>query len=378
MKKALALLMVVIMIFSMTTGCSSKKDTGPIRIGVIAPLSGGGTSYGINIEYGAKMAIDEINNDGGINGRKLEMVVVDDATNPSEAVTAMQKLVDQENVDVVVGGWGSSQVLAAIPVNEKAEVPYIVVGGTNAAIASVDNKWTFQVIKADDLQAASLGDAAIDDLGLKNIAVIYDTNDYGTGVKDGVVNRLKELGVTPVAIESYNSADTEFTAQLTKIAAAKPDGIALCGTIPAAPAIMIQARQLGIDATFFGTGGLANDQLFILGGEAAEGTVLCTYYHKDTTPDATEFAEKVAEIFANEKEVAQPLLMAWTYRSITQILRPCLEKAGTDKAALRDAIQNWRGEIMGFEGELYFGERHNLVQPTVLMTVKDGGWALYK
>ena len=378
MKKVVALLLIFIIACSFTMGCSRKADSGLIKVGVIAPLSGGGTSYGLNIQYGAKMAIDEINADGGINGRKLEMVIVDDATNPSEAVTAMQKLVDQEKVDVVVGGWGSSQVLAAIPINEKAEVPYIVVGGTNAGIASVNNKWTFQVIKADDLQAASLGDAAIDDMGLKNIAVIYDTNDYGTGVKDGVVNRLNERGITPVAIESYNSADTEFTAQLTKIAEAKPDGIAVCGTIPAAPAIMIQARQLGIDATFFGTGGLANDQLFILGGEAAEGTVLCTYYHKDTTPDSLEFADMVAELFANEKEVAQPLLMAWTYRSITQILRPCLEEAGTDNEALRDAIQNWRGEIMGFEGELYFGERHNLEQPTVLMTVKDGAWELYK
>lgn len=146
MKKYLALLLTMIMVLSLATGCGSKKETGPIRIGVIAPLSGGGTSYGINIQYGTKMAIDEINKDGGINGRKLEMVIVDDATNPSEAVTAMQKLVDQEKVDVVVGGWGSSQVLAAIPVNEKAEVPYIVVGGTNAAIANVDNKWTFQVI----------------------------------------------------------------------------------------------------------------------------------------------------------------------------------------------------------------------------------------
>ncbi len=377
MKKVLALLLAVIMVCSLA-GCGSKSDSGPIKVGVIAPLSGGGTSYGINIQYGAQMAIDEINADGGIKGRKLEMVIVDDATNPSEAVTAMQKLVDQEKVDVVVGGWGSSQVLAAIPVNEKAEVPYIVVGGTNAAIANKDNEWTFQVIKPDDLQAASLGDAALNDMGLKKIAVIYDTNDYGTGVKDGVVNRLKELGVTPVAIESYNSADTEFTAQLTKIAEAKPDGIAVCGTIPAAPAIMIQARQLGIDATFFGTGGLANDQLFVLGGEAAEGTVLCTYYHKDTTADSAEFANNVAKLFANEKEVAQPLLMAWTYRAITQILRPCLETAGTDKAALRDAIQNWKGEVMGFEGELYFGERHNLEQPTVLMTVKDSAWELYK
>lgn len=377
MKRVFAIVLVALMICSLVTGCASKSDAGPIRIGVIAPLSGGGTSYGINIQYGAEMAINEINEAGGINGRKLEMVIVDDATNPSEAVTAMQKLVDQEEVDVVVGGWGSSQVLAAIPVNEKAGVPYIVVGGTNAAIASVENEWTFQVIKADDLQAESLGDAALNEMGLERIAVIYDTNDYGTGVKDGVVGRLEELGVTPVAIESYNSADTEFTAQLTKIAEASPDGIAVCGTIPAAPAIMIQARRLGIDATFFGTGGLANDQLFILGGEAAEGTVLCTYYHKDTTADSQEFAKKVAEVYADEAEVAQPLLMAWTYRSITQILRPCLEKAGTDKAALRDAIQNWEGSIMGFEGKLYFGERHNLVQPTVLMKVEDGGWKLY-
>jgi len=359
-------------------GGTPPADTTPIKIGVIAPLSGAGTSYGIGIKQGAEMAIDEINAEGGINGRPVEMKIVDDATNPAESVTAIQRLIDHEEVDIIVGGWGSSQVLAAIPVSEKSGVPYIVVGATNAAITTTDNYWTFAVIKSDDLQAESLASAAINDMKFERIAIIYDTNDYGTGNKNSFLGVLQEMGKEPVIIESYKSDDKEFTAQLSKIKAAEPDAIAVFGTIPGAPAIMIQARNLGIEARFIGTGGLANDQLIDLGGEAAEGTVLTTYFHEDTNASAAAFAKALNDKFGSGSDPVRPILSAWEYRTIKQILKPVLEQVGTDKEALRSAVKDWRGEIIGFDGELYFNDRYQLEQPSVLIEVKDGKFVLYQ
>lgn len=393
MKRIVALFMVMIMVAGILVGCQSNApgtsgtpsgtpnkptDTSPIKIGVIAPFSGAGTSYGIGIKQGAELAIKEINEAGGINGRKLEMKTADDATNPAESITAIQRLIDFDKVDIIIGGWGSSQVLAAQPVAEKAGVPYIVVGATNAKITTKDNYWTFAVIKSDDLQAESLASAAVNDMKLEKIAIIYDTNDYGTGTKDSFLKVLKSMGKEPIIIESYKSDDKDFAAQLSKIKAANPDGIAVFGTIPAAPAIMIQAKNLGIKAQFIGTGGLANDQLIDLGGDAVEGTVLTTYFHKDTNAAATDFAKKMQDMFGKGSEPVRPILSAWEYRTIKQILVPCLEKAGTNKEKLREEIKAWKGQIVGFDEELYFNDRYQLEQPSVLIQVKSGAFELYK
>src|SRR3990172_6112880 len=154
-----------------------------IKLGVVAGMSGPGTSYGIGIRQGAEMAVREINAAGGIKGRKISLVVVDDASNPAQSVTAMQRLVNDQ-VDLVVGGWGSSQVLANMEVADRARLPYIVVGATNPKITTEKNKWTFRVIFTDSVQAEQIADAAVRRLGMKRIAVIHDANDYGAAFQD--------------------------------------------------------------------------------------------------------------------------------------------------------------------------------------------------
>lgn len=356
---------------------SAGSASGPIRLGVIAPLSGGGTSYGLGIKQGAQMAVDEINQAGGVNGRKIEMVTVDDASDPAQSVTAMQRLVDQEKVDVIVGGWGSSQVLAHQPVVEKAGVPYIIVGATNPKITNDQLKWSFRVIQTDSIQAVEIANAAIDKMKAQKIAVIFDSNDYGTGNRDVFVAALKEKGITPVAVESYQTNDKDYTAQLSKIKGTSPDVLAVFGTIPAAPAIMTQARQLGVTARFIGTGGLANEQLMSLGGQAAEGTVLTTYFQEDTGPEAKAWADKYTQLFASSSNPPRPVLAAWEYRSVKQILLPVLQKAGSDKEAIRTGIQNFKGKVFGLEEDVYFDKTHQLVQHSVLTEVKNGQFALY-
>lgn len=382
-KRSMTFMLSIVLCGLLLTGCGGGSQApaankGDIKLGVIAPLSGAGTSYGIGIKQGAEMAVDEINAAGGINGRKIKMITVDDATNPAESVTAIKRLIEHENVDVIVGGWGSSQVLAGQPVVEKAGVPYIIVGATNPKLTTEKNHWTFAVIKSDAIQAEEIANSAVKKLNFKKIAIIYDTNDYGTGNKDVFVASLKGMGVTPVTIESFKSDDKDFAAQLSKIKQFEPDAVAVFGTIPAAPAIMIQARNLGINAQFIGTGGLANEQLIALGGKAAEGTILTTYFHEDTNATSQEWSKKIMAKFAGANPAANPILSAWEYRSIKQILAPAIAKAGTDKEALRAAIKGFKGVVIGFDEEVYFNGKNQLVQPTVLIQVKDGKFKLFK
>jgi len=348
-----------------------------IKLGVIAGMSGPGTSYGIGIRQGAEMAVKEINAAGGIKGRKISLVVLDDASNPAQSVTAMQRLVG-EGVDLVVGGWGSSQVLANMEVVERSGLPYIVVGATNPKITTDKNKWTFRVIFTDAVQAEQIAQAALNVLGMKRIAVIHDANDYGVGNRDIFIASLKKLGAEPVAVLSYQTADKDFTSQLTRIREANPDGVAVFGTIPAAPAIMNQARDLGIKARFIGTGGLANENLMTLAPKASEGTVLTTYFHEDADPEAKAWAGRYVKEFSGGAQPARPVLAAWEYRAIKFIAAPCLASVGTDKEKLRQCISGWKGNLFSVPGEAHFDKTGQLIQQSVLVEVRGGNFEAFK
>lgn len=348
-----------------------------VKLGVIAGMSGVGTSYGIGIQQGAEMAVKEINESGGVGGEKIKLVVVDDASNPAQSVTAMQRLIS-EGVDVIVGGWGSSQVLANMEVSERAGVPYVVVGATNPLITNDKNKWTFRVIQTDSSMAEQIADSAMGPLKMKRIAVMSDSNDYGVGNRNIFVAALKKRGLDPVEIQSYQSSDKDFTSQLARIRAANPDGIAIFGTIPAAPAIMNQARDFGITARFIGTGGLANETLISLAPKASEGTVLTTYFDEDVDADGKAWAERYIKSFSGGSQAPRPVLAAWEYRAIKYIVAPCLAKNGADKTKLRECIAGFKGKVFALPGETRFDKNGQLEQPPVLVEVRNGAFRGFK
>ena len=346
-----------------------------IMLGVIAGMSGPGASYGIGIAQGAQMAAREMNAAGGIDGRRIKLVVVDDKTSPARSAIAMRRLVGTD-VALIVGGWGSPQVLANMDIAEQAGIPYIVVGATSPEITSAKNKWTFRVIQTDNIMTEQLARVVTKDLGLKRIAVIYDTNAYGVANRDRFVAALAQADIKPVEVQSYQTADKTFSAQLARIRAANPDGIAIFGTIPAAPAIMNQARDLGIKARFVGTGGLANEALISMAPIASEGAVVMTYFSEEVDAEARSWAGLYRKEFADEPQPPRPMLAAWEYRAIRSIAASCLKSAGTDSSRLRDCIANWKGKLFGVRGEARFDHTGQLVQSPVVVEVRRGAFRL--
>lgn len=283
-----------------------------ITVGVIAGITRLGSSYGKDIVRGAKMAVREINAQGGINGRKIILKIVDDASDPARSAIAMRHLVSA-NVDLIVGGWGSSQVLANMDIAEQAGLPYIVVGATSPRITSRENKWTFRVIQTDDVMAAQLAHVATARLGLKRIAIISDNNAYGRGNQDIFVAALAKEGFEPVDVQAYQTPPKDFREQLGHILASSPDGLAIFGTLPAAPAIMNQARELGITARFLGTGGLENDDIMTLAPSSSEGTVLIGLFDENADAGAQSWSRRYKQEFADEKRPPRPVLAIWQY-----------------------------------------------------------------
>lgn len=346
-----------------------------IHIGVIAGITGAGASYGAGIVQGAEMAVQEINAAGGINGRKIKLTIVDDTSDPARSAIVMRRLIGT-SPDLIVGGWGSSQVLAHMNFPEQSAIPYIVVGATNPRITSPSNKWVFRVIQSDDVMAEQLAQLAITDLGLKRIAIIHDNNAYGTGNRDVFISALEKYRVKVLDVVTYNSSRTDFKTQLLAIKAINPDGIALFGTLPAAPKIMQQARALGITARFIGTGGLANEQLFAEASAASEGTILMSHFHEDSDAPANVWNKQYLH-FVEQKKYKSPVRAAWEYRAIKYIAAPCLNSAGSDRVKLRNCIANWRGTLFGVNAESYFDQTGQLVQPVIAVEIHNQAFRLY-
>ena len=346
-----------------------------IVIGVIAGLTGSGTSYGTSIVQGAEMAVDEVNAEGGINGRKLKLRIVDDSSDPARSAIMMRRLV-ASSPDMIIGGWGSAQVLAHLEFAEYATIPYIIVGATNPQIISAKDRWIFRVIQSDDRIAEQLAKQTLTH-GMNRIAILFDRNAYGRGNRDTFIAALKGLGHTPVMLQSYRTTDKNFHTQLTKIKASKPDGIAIFGTVPAAPMIMKQARELGIKARFIGTGGLANRALITAAGASAEGTLLMSTFHKDVDARAVDWSKRYYSRYQNSKTL-NPAGAVIEYAAIKDIVVPCLQSVGSNHLKLRDCIASWYGKFVGLLADSSFDKTGQLISPPITVEIRDGTFHLLR
>lgn len=346
-----------------------------ITVGVIAEVTGAGATYGQGIVQGAEMAVRDVNAAGGIGGSKLRLIVADGGSSPARSAIAMRRLV-AANVDVVVGGWGSPQVRVNMDVAEQSGTPYVVVGATHPQITSPRNQWTLRVIQTDAVMSEQLAHVVVKRLHARRVAVLYDTNDYGTGNRDVFVTTLRRLDVEPVAIHAFQTSDTAFDVQLRGLQTARPDVIAVFGTLPAAPAIMRAARALGVQGRFVGTGGLANEGLIADAAAAAEGTVLMTYFSEEVDAQALAWADRYRREFAGGALPPRPILAAWEYRAIRDIVAPCLLANGPDRARLRTCLRQWRGRLFGVSAEAYFDVSGQLIQPPVVVEVRGGAFHL--
>jgi branched-chain amino acid transport system substrate-binding protein len=211
---------------------------------------------------------------------------------------------------------------------------------------------------------------------MQRIAIIHDSNDYGVGCRDIFLATLKELGVTPVEVESYQTNDKDFTAQLSHISGANADGIALFGTLPAAPAIMNQARDLGIEARFMGAAGLSNEAIMTLAPEASQHAIATAYFHDSLDAEAKAWTERYMKLYAGAAQAPRPSQAAPAYRAV-KVVAPCLADGGADKDKLRACIKAWRGMLFGLPPvEAHFDDTNQLVVPVVVESVEGKQFAL--
>lgn len=356
-----------------TTAAAASTDT--IKIGGLAPLTGPVSVYGIAVNNGITLAFEEINAKGGINGRTIDYVVMDEKGDTTEATNAYDKLV-QDGIVALIGDVTSTPSIAVAQRSVNDNMPMITASGTSLKITEA-GKNVFRTCFTDPYQGDIMGRFAAENLQLKKVAVLYDAgNDYCVGLADAFVARAEELGVEIVAKETYASTDVDFKAQLTKIQQAAPEALYIPDYYEKDIQITRQARAAGIDVPLLGGDGwdgvLMESVIGSVGSTDADNTYFTNHYSdKDTDERIQNFITAYKAKFNMD-----PVSFAALGYDSAYLLAEAIEKAGsTDKQAIIDAMTAIN--FAGITGNITFDENRNPVKSVTIIKIENGEYNLF-
>lgn len=264
---------------------AATSEEGPIYIGVSGPKTGPLAQYGEQWVKGFDLALDQINGNGGINGRPLEYIFEDTQSDPQQAVAVAQKFVADPNIIVELGDFSSTASMAASQIYQRGEL--VQFGFTNShpdfTFAGGDYTWSNSVTQAQASPAQA--DFAVTDLGLTRLAVFYLNNDWGKSAYDLLAPRVEELGAEIVSTAPYLAEEKDFRSALTAAFDANPDAIILLSYQADGAAIVQQLRQAGSDLPVVGASPIQSPDYLELGGDAVEGTyIIGQFLNSDPRP----------------------------------------------------------------------------------------------
>lgn len=375
--KTIALALSVILICGLFTACSKASKEETLKIGLVCPATGAAAAYGETMINSANLAVKEINDAGGVAGKyMIELIIEDDEGTPAKSVTAAQKLINQDGIAVLIGAQASSCTLAVMEVTAAAEVPQIAPASTAMKIVELGNEWIFRNAAADPLQTSQVLKFAQETLGTKSIAILNEATDYGVGGATFLQQYAEEMGITVTDVESYNTGDTDFSVQLTKIASGNPDAVMVWGFYSEGALILKQAAQYGVDVPFMGGTGWAAPKLIELAGDAADGIYFSTPFSPSNTAENVQNYVKAYEEAYEGKST--DFNGAQTYDTVYLIKKAVEESGSIDSTAIRDALRNSQEPYVGVSGSIQFDANGEVIKNVNIVTVINGEHVVVK
>ncbi len=357
-------------------GCKQKNRQGeaspggpgaPITIGAFLSMTGSTATFGESTKRGAELAIAEANEHGGVLGRKVELVVLDDQGRAEEAGNAVTRLIDVNHAVAIVGEVASTLSLVGGRIAQRRRIPMVTPSSTNTQVTQVGD-YVFRVCFLDPFQGYAMAKFARERLNLKKLAIFKDVrNDYSIGLSAAFRQAFTKLGGAVVAEESYGAGDTEFSAQLTKIKATQPDGLYVPGYYTEVGGIARQARRLGIKAPLLGGDGWESPELRNIAGPDIVGS----YYTNHFAHDQPSVRARVfIDAYRAKYHEAPPSLAALGYDATLAILDGLRRAARVDPKALRDALAATNG-LDAVTGKLTLDAERNPVKPAIVVRVSE-------
>lgn len=352
-------------------GCKqSENASNEILIGHFGSMTGSEATFGQSTDNGIKLAVDEINEAGGINGKKIRLITYDDKGDAREVGTAVTRLTTNDGVVAVLGEVASKLSLAGAPVCQDAGVPMVSPSSTNPQVTEIGDM-IFRVCFIDPFQGGVCAKFAREHEGLKaaKAAILTDqASPYSVGLQEEFEKAFEKLGGKIVSKQSYQAGDQDFSAQLTAIRSSEPDVIFLPGYYTDVGNVVLQARKLGLTIPLLGADGWDSVKLGEIAGSAIDGCYYSNHYsHEDQNPRVQDFIKKY-----NERHQQIPDGLAALGYDAARILFEAMGRAesldGKTLAAELAKTKNFDGVT----GSISIDADRNAVKPAVILEMKDG------
>jgi branched-chain amino acid transport system substrate-binding protein len=348
---------------------AEQKDRSLIKIGYYGDLSGPTFNFGTSAKNGVLMAVDEINRLGGVNGRRIDIVIEDDQGSPERAAILASKLIDQDQVVAIIAGGASGNSLAAAPRAQAHKIPFVSPSSTDPAVTRTGD-YIFRICFMDAFQGEVMAKFAANTLKAKKTAIMVDFNNpYSRGLSDFFELSFTKLGGQVVSKQSYAQGDPDFKGQLSTIRSANPDAIYIPGYYGDVASIAKQARQLGITQPLLGGDGWDAPELWQLGGDALNNSYITSHYSADDpSPAIQTFVREYKQLYGNLEPDAHAAL---AYDAML-VIADAIERAGTTQSGkLRDALAQTKNHP-GVTGMISINENRDAVKSAVVLKLMDG------
>lgn len=361
---------------SLLVACGKKEvaktesDSLTVKIGNVAPLTGPNAHLGKDNENGARLAVEEINQQGFmINGKKitLEFVGEDDASDPKQGTQVAQKLVDQKVV-AIVGHLNSGVSIPASKIYSDAGIVQLSPSSTNPEYTNQGFKTTYRLVGTDAQQGPVLARFAIDKLKAKNVAIVDDSTQYGKGLADEFEKTIIASGGKIVVHEATNDKATDFKAILTNIKSKKPDIILYGGMDATGGPFAKQAKELGINVKIIGGDGICSPTLAQLAGDAAVNVICSTVgVPKESLVNGETFLKNYQKRFNAEVQIYSPM----AYDAVMVIVDAMKRANSTEAAAILSAMP--ATNYAGLSGQIAFDAKGDLKESVITLNeYKEG------
>lgn len=357
---------------SSSTGGSSEDV---IKIGANLELSGPVASYGSSIADGVELAVEEINKDGGIDGKKIEIVKVDNKSDAAEATNAALKLTSQDQVTAIIGAATSGNTVAQAQIANDNKTILMTPSGTSPNVTVSEdgklNEFVFRTSFIDPFQGTVAANFAIEELKVKKAAIFADSaSDYAKGLAASFKETFEKAGGEVVAEEAYVGKDTDFRSTLTNIKAENPEFIFIPGYYEEVGLIVKQAREMGIDVALMGADGWDSPKLVELAGADALNNTYITNHYSSEDPD--EKIQTFVSAFKEKYDDKSPdAFNALGYDSV-YLLADAIERAGElDSTKIKDELAATK-ELSLVTGIVTVDKNHNPVKSATVLEYKDG------
>ncbi len=344
-----------------------------IPIGFFAPITGPAAADGASAKHAVELGLKEVNDAGGIKGKKVNLVIYDDRLNPQEAVAIANKLIEKDKVVGVASGSYSGPTRVTAPIFQKAGIPMVAGYAVHPDVTwdpkeKKPNDFCFRNGFLGEIEGAAAAEFAVKNLKAKKISLIFMDNDFGRAISSGFAARAEKLGAAILSKQMYKfPGEKDFRPFLTRIKEGNPDIIFAAGYYNEAASIVRQAKELGITSQILGEEGFDSPKFLEISGPAAEGVIIATNLDRDDPrPLVQNFLKNYRKTYNEDAD----MVGASSYDAF-MILVNAIGKSGTDPKAIQKALLQTK-DYNGLTGKISRFVQGEVVKPVQIQVVKDG------